>query len=130
MKRSAGNAGRTRTRKHIFVARSAQYSGVRSWRGAKSVHYLPYVLYASSGNLVHSVRIVTGRCSGGCVVRGFGLCDLNSLKHFLTRFSIVWFLILAFQFTNFVSTSVATNLCQCFVEVILGRPVNVCRLTD
>src|SRR4029077_3602932 len=119
-------------RKRTFAARHVQVSGRRSGRRRKCVEDGLYVVSIRNGNgtLGRNIRIVPSRFSSRCVVRDFGFCDLNSLKNFLTRFSIVRFFTLGFQLTNLVSTPIPTNLFQRVVELLLGSPVNVCRLTE
>jgi hypothetical protein len=87
-----------------------------------------YVLSISSGNAVRNIRI-----SRRCAVRDFGFCDPISLNtsRVETRFVRMNGLSAVFyQNTDVVIASMQTNLFQCFVEVTLGRPLNVRRLSS
>jgi hypothetical protein len=90
-----------------------------------------YVRSISSRNAVRNIRIVTGRFSSRRPLGDFGHCDPISLNTARGRARIVrmdWLSAGIHQNTDVVITPMPTNLFQCFVEVTLGRPLNVRRL--
>jgi hypothetical protein len=104
----------------------------REWRCLfERVQNRNYVLSISSGNAVRNIRIVTGRFSSRRALGDFGHCDPISFDTSRGRARIVrmdWLSVGIHQNTDVVITPMQTNLFQCFVEVTLGRPLNVRRL--
>ena len=97
---------------------------------------LGYVTWIRRLNPVRNVRVVNGRFSSRYVVRGSGLCDLNSRdisrralvtrRAFVMRVVRVGFILGIHHNTEAILPITVTNLFQRFVELSLVLPLNVC----
>ena len=121
-------------RKHTFGAKCVQPQAESRELRFQRVHNVIHVFQASL-NPPCDVRIVGDRFCSYCVVRGFGLYDVNSPDDFrralISRRTIVTKLVLigftaTYQNTDANLPTICMNLCQRVVEVILVLPLNVC----
>src|SRR5882724_3662916 len=121
---------------NILLAQNAYCPQARSGElRCQRVHNVIHVFQVSL-NPPRDVRIVGDRFCSYCVVRGFGLYDVNSPDAFrralITRRTIVIKLVLigfiarTNQNTDANLPTIVTNLCQRGVEVMLVLPLNVC----
>lgn len=88
---------------------------------------------------MHNIRIVSGRLSSRYSVRCLGFCDLNSpdiyrralvlrIRALIIKLVLFGVIVGVPDYAEAITRPlvvVATNLCQCFIELFLALPLNV-----